>query len=661
MQPVRFPRNIFSAVLRAAAHAFVVTAVTVLPVMLYSRLLRAEGPLALLYAWTALCALTVFFAAHPAPETKGLRLLHAACVIAAAVFCLAAILAVLAQVNVARRSLAEAWLELARQGRAFGFFSFFASEIYALFCLAQALLLGARRYPAFALCAAATNFLCAGIILNRPSLLILSLVCAFLFFLVSVPSRPEERLSIRLQSVSFPVISGLALATLLAFFTPGENRSRQFIKTPDFSALFTRLAPTFPLLRDVPGYGFSAGGGDMPDSVYLSQRTLFKVNGTPFALHYLAATRYRTWNGTVWTEDPDEGKHLPLAVRDGTYTGGLVLTLVDDFYSSIPTELTTAKAVLPPDSPEKAAFTRNRGIRFEPSARRGFTVILVPGDAAVKPDAPQHVTDLAPYTAGGNAPSVRIAALARELRQRAGNSDREYLRLLLEHFSVGYRYSLETARQRKNADPIEDFVFEGKQGFCLYFAGAFVLLAREGGLPARLAEGFRVTLDERGQGTISGSNAHAWPEVWIDGEWRMFEPTPPYASDDPFSYIRENDEAARRQLEALFGKEGGAEKKRFDVREIPVVALRLFAAVALAAAAGVVALRFAKRKKNKLRRKAARMVRYWRKRGVSGPEYLGWKEWARQADALARERNGKIKTAAADIAAAMMETTFGGE
>ena len=44
-------------------------------------------------------------------------------------------------------------------------------------------------------------------------------------------------------------------------------------------------------------------------------------------------------------------------------------------------------------------------------------------------------------------------------------------------------------------------------------------------------------------------NAHAWPELYLDGDWRIFEPTPPYAQADPFAYTREGDRATRRQLE----------------------------------------------------------------------------------------------------------------
>ncbi len=654
-----------SRMLRAAARSITVHAtvlcVTVLPVILFSRLLHAEGPLALLYAWTGLCSSCIFLASTPlssSSSTIGLkRRLRTVTTVCAAVFSLVAVLVVLAQVNVARRSLAEAWLELARQGRAFGFFSFFTTEIYALFCLAQALLLGARKYLSFVICATVTNLLCAGIILNRPVLLLLTLAGVFLFFLVSTPKQSGVRMSTLIKSVSFPVASGLALAILLALFSIGENRPRQLFKTPDLSALFVRLAPSFPLMRDVPGYGFSAGSADMPDSVYLSQRILFNVQGAPYALHYLADTRYRTWNGRIWTEDPDAGETLPLVIANGTHHGGLRLTLVDDFHSAIPTEQHTTSAALSADAPAKATFTRNKGIRFEPSARRGLVAYLLTDSglhATVRPDDPQYFTNLAAYTSEGGPASSRLVSLARELRQRSNNSDREYLRLLLDHFSQGYRYSLQTARQNTKADTIDDFVFDGKQGFCLYFASAFVLLAREGGLPARLVEGFRVELDERGLGTISGSNAHAWPEVWIDGEWRIFEPTPPYTADDPFAYLGDDDQSARRQLEDLFGKPDKTTTQRPALKTVLIAAMQFATAAALAATA----LYFAKRKKGKLRRKAARMVSYYRKRGVSGPEIIGWIKWAEEVN---RREIRKKNTAdqAAEVAAAMIEAAYG--
>jgi transglutaminase-like putative cysteine protease len=76
---------------------------------------------------------------------------------------------------------------------------------------------------------------------------------------------------------------------------------------------------------------------------------------------------------------------------------------------------------------------------------------------------------------------------------------------------------------------IVDFLFNTRRGFCQQFAGSFAAMARSIGIPSRVAVGF-TTGEERpsepGVYHVSGSNAHAWPEVYL-GEfgWVPFEPT----------------------------------------------------------------------------------------------------------------------------------------
>lgn len=76
---------------------------------------------------------------------------------------------------------------------------------------------------------------------------------------------------------------------------------------------------------------------------------------------------------------------------------------------------------------------------------------------------------------------------------------------------------------------LDYFVGERKQGYCSYFATAFVLLARAEGLPARYVEGFCVPLTGNKNMKVTANMAHAWPEVYIEGKgWIPFEPTPGY-------------------------------------------------------------------------------------------------------------------------------------
>ncbi|MBO4396077.1 MAG: hypothetical protein J5819_07000 [Eubacterium sp.] len=74
---------------------------------------------------------------------------------------------------------------------------------------------------------------------------------------------------------------------------------------------------------------------------------------------------------------------------------------------------------------------------------------------------------------------------------------------------------------------LDDFLFKKQEGYCSYFATAFVLMARSIGIPARYVQGFRVKKGGSDTTEVKSSMSHAWPEAYIDGVgWISFEPTP---------------------------------------------------------------------------------------------------------------------------------------
>lgn len=84
--------------------------------------------------------------------------------------------------------------------------------------------------------------------------------------------------------------------------------------------------------------------------------------------------------------------------------------------------------------------------------------------------------------------------------------------------------------------PIEDFLFENREGHCEYFATAMVVLLREIGIPARIVNGFHGgEWNEYGKFfLVRESNAHSWVELYFPGHgWVLLDPTP--ASDSELS------------------------------------------------------------------------------------------------------------------------------
>ncbi|MEO7060503.1 MAG: DUF3488 and transglutaminase-like domain-containing protein [Lapillicoccus sp.] len=75
-------------------------------------------------------------------------------------------------------------------------------------------------------------------------------------------------------------------------------------------------------------------------------------------------------------------------------------------------------------------------------------------------------------------------------------------------------------------DPITNFLIT-KQGYCVQFASAMIMMARARGIPARMAIGFLPGSLQDGQYTVRAADAHAWPELYFPGAgWLRFEPTP---------------------------------------------------------------------------------------------------------------------------------------
>ncbi|MDH5254426.1 MAG: DUF3488 and transglutaminase-like domain-containing protein [Gammaproteobacteria bacterium] len=136
------------------------------------------------------------------------------------------------------------------------------------------------------------------------------------------------------------------------------------------------------------------------------------------------------------------------------------------------------------------------------------------------PRTPQRVNrDLA----GGANP--RTVALARQLRGNA-SSDEDYLRRILRMFrEQQFFYTLQP--QALGEQPVDDFLFSTRAGFCEHYASAFAVLARAAGLPARVVAGYQG--GERNPVAdywiVRQSDAHAWTEVWLDGRWIRYDPT----------------------------------------------------------------------------------------------------------------------------------------
>ncbi|MEU6135781.1 DUF3488 and transglutaminase-like domain-containing protein [Nocardioides sp. NPDC047086] len=161
----------------------------------------------------------------------------------------------------------------------------------------------------------------------------------------------------------------------------------------------------------------------------------------------------------------------------------------------------------------------------EPSQER----LLAAGEPGV--GAPPGMTDL-PLLPD------RIEEIALE---RTAGQDRPFAKAVaLQNWfrhSGEFTYSLERDVGTDSA-ALLDFLTDNKVGYCQQYATAMAVLARELGIPARVAFGFLSgDQDEDGVWQFRGRDLHAWPELWFeDIGWIRFEPTPAAADTSEPGY-----------------------------------------------------------------------------------------------------------------------------
>ena len=121
----------------------------------------------------------------------------------------------------------------------------------------------------------------------------------------------------------------------------------------------------------------------------------------------------------------------------------------------------------------------------------------------------------------------RIRNLAAKIAQGAATPD-ECIRRTFDYLARECHYSLEVGTFHSR-QPVAEFLFEKKRGYCQYFASAAAVLLRLEGVPSRYVTGFNVQEDNR-QGdhyVVREMDAHAWIEAYDSSRgWLELDPTP---------------------------------------------------------------------------------------------------------------------------------------
>ena len=153
-------------------------------------------------------------------------------------------------------------------------------------------------------------------------------------------------------------------------------------------------------------------------------------------------------------------------------------------------------------------------------------VPIAPGDAG-----PEH---LARTTDVGL--NIQIIELAERFRQLP--TLEAQLVELREWLSTSFGYTLDMDFPDKDKSAIESFLDQPGtgEGFCVHFASAAALIARELGVPSRVSYGWTggEYYPEHDQFVFRAGDGHAWAELFLEGQgWVVFEATPTSALPQP--------------------------------------------------------------------------------------------------------------------------------
>ncbi len=122
--------------------------------------------------------------------------------------------------------------------------------------------------------------------------------------------------------------------------------------------------------------------------------------------------------------------------------------------------------------------------------------------------------------------SPRARALAAQWEREHGEPQR-IAQAALDHFRrENFVYTL--SPPLLGDDPVDEFLFNTRRGFCEHYASAFVALMRAAGIPSRVVVGYL-----GGEFNTAGnylivrqSDAHAWAEIWLaERGWVRVDPT----------------------------------------------------------------------------------------------------------------------------------------
>ncbi len=246
-------------------------------------------------------------------------------------------------------------------------------------------------------------------------------------------------------------------------------------------------------------------------------RTLFRLNANLSGALYLRGRSYGDYAGTKWLA-PAENTHASAL----SYTAQAVFrgSSHSDYHFQLSGNTVYDVLYLPYYSvsdvlSDTAVSSEGRnsygGEFYMPTASSGYGSLpdsLLDEELQYREFAHNYYTRL---------PDVTKATLLNLCAEHNLSSERSDILAAVAQYvrSIG-EYDINTAPYPDD-DYAVYFLTTAQRGYCVHYATAAAALYRSLGIPARLCEGYLVYAQNGRSISVTGMNAHAWVEVYMDG------------------------------------------------------------------------------------------------------------------------------------------------
>jgi transglutaminase-like putative cysteine protease len=474
------------------------------------------------------------------------------------------------------------------------------------------------------------------------------------FIVSNVRLLPKYKIFIRFTSI---VLFSVLIAYPLSLATTAKGS--RFIDnrvSPGLRRAVVSVFPNFPVMFNIPGYGLGMPAKELGLPPILSQSPIFSISGSNGGSLYLRTAIYDRFDGTSWHSNLDTDiTDMEKSDTFGTNKDSdhFQITFLTDFYKLLPHTLETY-GFYSENYSEIAKGNYHTGFSMRTPFINGDHVTLFLDNSTYH--VPDELTSKE-TTAYLSIPASLSSNIAQTAKSIAEKDPRDTIRGIADFLSEQYSYNLDTSPPGKN-NFLDHFLFETREGYCVHFATAMIVLLRLQGIPARYATGFLVSAPYFDQSPIhignleekilvTGLSAHAWPEIWLpETGWFAYEATPPmrpeYYNDPDFweKLIRGSNSDTYRQLRAIIGNS-------FDllpsskVTDNRVTGWKIILLISFILPIGILLIYLVRRQRDNRPAGSIEIVRLANgalktsmRRGIKPPDKTGWLDWERQVSQL---------------------------